>query len=374
MLFAHKHKKPPFLRGGLILGGETMKKRKDGRYKKQVTLGGKSYYIYGYTKQEIEDKARELQREHEAGLVIGDATTVGEWATQWFETYKADVRMVTRQSYATIYNAHIMPLIGKLRLQDVRPAHLQAVLLKVSDKSESLQSKVLIILRQLFRTARQNRLITFDPTEGLKIAHKAPAPKTKHLSPEQREALLLAVTDPKARAFVALCLLAGLRREEALGLQWGDIDDAIHVRRAVTFVDNDTDPDLSLKSRSAYRSIPIMGELAAILAATPKTAIWVVPSATGRAMTKSAFRRMWQKVEAAVPFRVTPHMLRHTFASICHAAGVDLKTAQVWMGHSTIAVTANIYTHLDAETHQTEAAKVTQLLLGGSKAGQTSKK
>ena len=157
-------------------------------------------------------------------------------------------------------------------------------------------------------------------------------------------------------------------------LQWGDIDDAIHVRRAVTFVDNDPDPDLSLKSRSAYRSIPIMGELADILATTPKTAIWVIPSATGRAMTKSAFRRMWQKVETAVPFRVTPHMLRHTFASICHAAGVDLKTAQVWMGHSTIAVTANIYTHLDAETHQAEAVKVTQLLLGGSKAGQTSEK
>ena len=234
-----------------------MKKRKDGRYKKQVTLGGKSYYIYGYTKQEIEDKTRALQREHEAGLVIGDATTVGEWAAQWFETYKADVRMVTRQSYATIYNAHIMPQLGKLRLQDVRPAHLQAVLLKVSDKSESLQSKVLIILRQLFRTARQNRLITFDPTEGLKIAHKATAPKAKHLSTEQREALLLAVTDPKAKAFIALCLLAGLRREEALGLQWGDIDAAIHVRRAVTFVDNDPDPDLSLKSRSAYRRIPI---------------------------------------------------------------------------------------------------------------------
>lgn len=345
-----------------MLGGEAMKKRSDGRYQKRVTLAGKAYYVYGYTKQEIEDKTRALQREHEAGMVIGDATTVGEWATKWFDTYKADVRMVTRQSYATIYNAHIMPQIGKLRLQDVRPAHLQAVLLKVSDKSESLQSKVLIILRQLFRTARQNRLITFDPTEGLKIAHKAPAPKVKHLSPEQRETLFLAVTGPKAKAFVALCLLAGLRREEALGLQWGDIDDAIHVRRAVTFVDNDIDPDLSLKSRSAYRDVPIMGELADILAATPKTAIWVIPSATGRAMTKSAFRRMWQKVETAVPFRVTPHMLRHTFASICHAAGVDLKTAQVWMGHSTIAVTANIYTHLDAETHQTEAQKVVDFL------------
>lgn len=351
------------------------KKRKDGRYKKQITLpDGVTRYVYGYTKEELDEKVKGIQRQYDAGLVIGDATTVGEWATRWFDTYKADVRMVTRQTYATIYNAHIMPQIGKLRLQDVRPAHLQAVLLKVSDKSESLQSKVLIILRQLFRTARQNRLITYDPTEGLKITHKAAPPKEKYLDQQQREALLLAVTDPKTKAFVALCLLAGLRREEALGLQWGDIDDSIHVRRAVTFVDNDIDPDLSLKSRSAYRAVPIMGELGEILAATPKTAIWVIPSATGRTMTKSAFRRMWYKVENAVPFKVTPHMLRHTFASICHAAGVDLKTSQVWMGHSTIAVTANIYTHLDADTHQTEAYKVTHLLLGGSNAGQASKK
>ena len=64
----------------------------------------------------------------------------------------------------------------------------------------------------------------------------------------------------------------------------------------------------------------------------------------------------------SIPLHITPHMLRHTFASICHAAGVDLKTAQVWMGHSTIAVTANIYTHLDAETHKAEAQKVVDFL------------
>lgn len=340
-----------------------MKKRKDGRYERQLTLGGKSYRIYGYTKQELEDKAKDLQRDYDAGLVLGDTTTVGEWATRWFGTYKADVRKVTRETYAILYNKYILPEIGRLRLQDVRPAHLQAILLHVSSKSESLQSKVLIILRQLFKTARQNRLITFDPTEGLKITHKAAPPKDKYLSHQQQENLLCDVQDKKARAFVGLCLLAGLRREEALGLQWSDIDqDVLHIRRAVTFVGNAIDPDMSLKSKSAYRDVPIMGDLADILADTPKTAIWVIPAATGQAMTKSAFRRMWYKVESAVEFKVTPHMLRHTFASICHAAGVDLKTAQVWMGHSTIAVTANIYTHLDAETHRAEAKKVVDFL------------
>ena len=341
-----------------------MKKRKDGRYQIRVTLpDGVSKLVYGKTQAETREKAKALQREWESGLVLGDTTTVGEWAVRWFDTYKADVRKVTRETYAILYNKYILPEIGRLRLQDVRPAHLQAILLHVSSKSESLQSKVLIILRQLFKTARQNRLITFDPTEGLKITHKAAPPKDKYLSRQQQENLLYGVQDKKARAFVGLCLLAGLRREEALGLQWGDIaQDVLRIRRAVTFVDNDIDPDMSLKSKSAYRDVPIMGELSQIIADTPKTAIWVIPSATGQAMTKSAFRRMWHKVETSVDFKVTPHMLRHTFASICHAAGVDLKTAQVWMGHSTIAVTANVYTHLDAATKKAESEKVINYL------------
>ena len=352
------------------------KKRKDGRYKKQITLpDGVTRYVYGYTKEELDEKVKDIQRQYDAGLVIGDATTVGEWAVRWFDTYKTDVRKATRESYAYAYNGYILPALGKMALRDVRPAHCQKVMLSVAEKSESLQSKVRIVLRQLFRTARQNRLITYDPTEGLKITHKAAPPKEKYLDQQQREALLHAATEPRARAFVALCLYAGLRREEALGLQWGDIDgDTLHIRRAVTFVGNDTDPDLSLKSKSAYRDIPIMGELSAILASTPRTSLWVVPSAAGGMMTKSAFRRMWDKVVRPLDFKATPHMLRHTFASICHAAGVDLKTAQVWMGHSTIAVTANIYTHLDKDTVKTESAKITSFLAGGSETGQTAEK
>lgn len=341
-----------------------MKKRKDGRYQVRVTLpDGTSKLVYGKTQAEVKDKVKTIQREWDAGLVIGDSTTVGEWAVQWFDTYKTDIRKATRESYAYVYNQYILPAIGRLALQDVRPTHCQQVMLSVSKKSESLQSKVRIVLRQLFKTARQNRLITFDPTEGLKIAHKATPPKDKYLDQNQQTAVLRVATEPRARAFVGLCLFAGLRREEALGLQWGDIeDDIIHIRRAVTFVGNETDPDLSLKSKSAYRDIPIMGDLKTILEKTPRASLWVVPSASGGMMTKSAFRRMWDKVSRQLDFEVTPHMLRHTFASICHAAGVDLKTAQVWMGHSSITVTANIYTHLDAATKKAESEKVINYL------------
>ncbi|MFR3238298.1 MAG: tyrosine-type recombinase/integrase [Acutalibacter sp.] len=65
---------------------------------------------------------------------------------------------------------------------------------------------------------------------------------------------------------------------------------------------------------------------------------------------KSAFRRMWDKVSRRLDFVLTPHMLHHTFASICHAVGADLKTAQVWMGHPSITVITNICAHLEARS------------------------
>ena len=63
-------------------------------------------------------------------------------------------------------------------------------------------------------------------------------------------------------------------------------------------------------------------------------------------MTRSAFARLWSKVTAAVPFHVSPHMLRHTYATALYHAGVDLRAAQRLLGHSSIQMTADIYTHL----------------------------
>ena len=352
-----------------------MKKRKDGRYQKKVTLpDGRQKMVYGKSQGEIKQKAQDLLQEYQSGLVIGDDTTVGEWTVQWFATYKGNLRKVTRENYAILYNKHILPRLGPLPLREVRPAHCQGVMAEVANASESLQRKVLVIMRQIFGTARQNRLILFDPTEGLTITKRISESKTKYLSPEQQRQLMNAVTDPRARAFCGLCLYAGLRREEALGLQWGDIDTLIHVRRAVTFVGNDPDPDLSLKTKSSYRDVPILSELQPILDATPRTSLFVIPTATGQIMTKSAFRRMWYKVEQAVDFRVTPHMLRHSFATNLHGAKIDLKTAQHIMGHSSIAVTANIYTHIQNGETEKAMTKVQKFISSSQKVVKSKKK
>ena len=78
---------------------------------------------------------------------------------------------------------------------------------------------------------------------------------------------------------------------------------------------------------------------------------------------RSRFTRLWNShVAALVPFSLYPHMLRHTYATTLYRAGVDLRTAQKLMGHSSIQVTADIYTHLEQEDSLHVADKLNEYL------------
>lgn len=329
-----------------------LKKRKDGRYQRKVTLsGGRQKIVYGKTLAELNAAEDALRAQDQAGLQVGDHTLVGEWAKVWLQSYKADLRASTVRMYRGAYNKHIMPELGMMELQDIRPVHIRRVMARVAGKSVSLQHKVLLTMRQLFETARLNNLILRNPTDGIKTTPHARPVRKEYLTPEESRALMQAVTEPRARVFCALCLYCGLRKEEALGMQWADIGPAsLVVTRAVTFPDgNQPDPSMELKSKAAHRVLPVPAPLRAILDHTPRISVYVVPSPAGGVMTSTCFDRMWkQHVRTVVSFEVRPHMLRHTFATTLYHAGVDLRTAQKLMGHASIQMTANIYTHLES--------------------------
>lgn len=341
-----------------------LKKRKDGRYQRKVTLSnGKQKIVYGRTLAELAAAEAALRGDDSAGLVVGDHTLVGEWAKIWLTTYKCKLRANTVKMYRDSYNNHIMDQLGNMELRAVRPVHVQACMTLISDKSESLQHKVLITLNQLFKTAKDNSLIARNPADGITTTPHAKPKKKKWLTPEETDQLMHTTMDPRATAFCALCLYCGLRKEEALGLQWTDIEGgALTVRRAVTFLTNQPDPVQELKTDAASRSIPIPGPLREVLLNTPHLGQYIVTAAGGGEMTRSAFTRLWNKVRAAVPFHVTPHMLRHTYATMLYHANVDLRTAQHLLGHSSIQVTADIYTHIQQEDNLKAGGQIDQYL------------
>ncbi len=348
-----------------------MKKRKDGRYQKKVILSDdRQKLVYGRTIAEVNQAADVLRDQDKQGLVVGDTTTVDEWAKIWKDTYKSNLRANTQAMYKNAYNVHILPYLATQRLRDVRPVHIQRAMKEVAELSDSMQHKVLLTMRQLFTTARQNGLILTDPTEGVKTTPHAKPKKKEYLTLEEQEALMASLSDPRARCFVGLCLYCGLRREEALGLQWGDIrGDKLTVNRAITFLGNQPDPVQELKTKSSHRVIPIPQPLQTILHETPRLGLHLVPCADGRPMTQIAFKRMWDKVVRDAPCEVRPHMLRHSYATNLYRAGIDLKTAQYLLGHTTIQMTANIYTHMEKEDAAASVIQLERYLSDGSQAG-----
>ncbi len=326
-----------------------MKKRADGRYYRRIRLPDSTEkHLYASSVTALNRMERETRNAVDKGLVLDDNTKVGEWAKEWFSTYKTGLREHTLMNYRNAYNNHIFLVLAGLPLKAVRQVHIQRVMNGVSNMSEDLQRKVLNTMKQIFETAMHNGLLATNPCNGVKITPRVADERIKALSPEQQEALLQAVTEPRARLFCAIGLYCGLRREEILGLMWSDIKgDELTVNRAVTFLKNQQDDNHDLKSKAAHRTVPIPPPLKDILKVYPHNNIYLFTAARGQELTLTSFRRMWAYAAKAVDFHVHPHMLRHTYATSLYRAGIDLKTAQYLLGHSDIKMTANIYTHIE---------------------------
>jgi len=353
-----------------------MKKRADGRYRKKVTLpDGSVKYVYGTSPAEVNSKSKSLIKEADTGVKLDDDTKVGDWAAEWFKTYKSNLRQHTIMSYQNSYNNHILQFLATMPLKSVRPLHIQQVMNDVSIYSEDLQRKVLNTMKQMFDTAIQNRLITVNPCAGIKITPHVAEERIKVLSPAQQDTLMESVKEPRARLFAALGIYCGLRREESLGLMWGDIQEhSLTVNRAITFLKNQQDDDHSLKSKAAHRTIPIPPPLREILDAAPHDSLYLINTVKGGEMTLISYRRLWAHVTKVVDFDVHSHMLRHSYATSLYRAGVDLKTAQYLMGHSDIKMTAEIYTHIENQQLDNASKKIKKIFTVGSKRGQKAKK
>lgn len=352
-----------------------MKKRKDGRYVERVTFPDGSWKdVYGYSQPEVNAKKRALTKQAEAGVDVDDKSTVGEWAQKWFKEYKNSVRNNTAEMYKNSYNKYILPELANKPLKSIRPIHIQNVMNKASFRtvkskdgekqiptSESLQSKVLITMSQIFQTAYENRLISYNPCVGISVKKQQKEEKIKTLNEVQQISVLNASKDTRAELFVALGLYCGLRREESLGAMWTDIDfenKCIKLSRSVTFKGNQPVVEPFLKSSSSRRTVPIPPPLTDMLNSSERKSIYLCPSAKNVVMSKVSYNRMWESVQKNVDFEITSHMLRHTYCTMLHKAGIDLKTAQYLMGHSDIRTTSKIYMHIDNDQIENAARKI----------------
>lgn len=295
---------------------------------------GTRKYIRGKDQKELEEKVLKAQIMVNAGVDICSEETFGHFAQMWYDIYKKPyLRENSQNAIKYVMNQHILPYSGGYRLRDISPMQIQSIMAALSDKSNSLQSKVLIALRSIFKAAQESDL------------------------------LLQRVKNDRAYTFLLIALQTGMRRGEIVGLQWSDIDfesRMIRVRHNAVLGRYETTVSELMKTKAGRRDIPMSNKVEAWLCKQRgrSSSKFVLSLKNKKVMTLSAFRSMWKLIERELPeTHITAHILRHTYITRLFEAGLDVKEIQYLAGHSTMDMTLSVYTHYDRKNREQQTAE-----------------
>jgi integrase len=208
----------------------------------------------------------------------------------------------------------------------------------------------------IFNDAITAQGLRFNPCSAVSMPRNLPA-KKRELPDDDAVAAVKAGAGVPFGLFALVCLYAGLRRGEVLALQYEDLDrknGVIHVTKAVEYVGNN--PHIKPpKTQAGVRDVPLLQPLADALPAKGSGLIFP-GDAAGHPLTKTQYRKRWLKYCQAIGHDITAHQLRHGYATILYEAGIADKDAQELLGHSSIAVTRDVYTHI-RQTQKERTAK-----------------
>ena len=339
--------------------------------RKTARYNGKKYEATGKTELEAMTKlAEKLAAAKRGEDLVSGAMTVSAWYKQWIDLYKKPKGLTEKslKMYDEKFNGYIRPAIGHMKLKDVKDVHLQRILNSQAGRSASHVKKIRMVLQEMFKRARQSRLIPYDPAELLELPTVKQG-RRRSITEEERAAILAVAARHRAGLWVLTLLYTGMRPGETAALTWSDVDfdhNEIHVHAAK---ESGNRTIKGPKTASGVRDIPIHAALLPrLLAAKGKPFSLVFPTKAGTVQNESSMRRMWNSfrteldlqlgaktkdgkiVESVVADDLTPYCLRHTFCTDLQRAGVPINNAKELMGHADIQTTANIYTHRDNTT------------------------
>lgn len=327
----------------------------------------------GKTTEEANAKLKTAKAQYDAGTLIMDSqTTFERWTEDWLETCKkSDVGTSHYDHLACMIKKHFYSVIGGLKMEEIRLTNVKRCLNSMEGLSKDYINKGYNTLREIFREAMANDLITKDPTIGLKRPKSAEKVDRRALTDEERKQLKEAISRHDRGSFFGMMLACGLRPGEVRALSWTNVDlknKRLTVKHAI---EDGTKNIKAPKSKAGERTIPIPDWYMPIIGGIKRTdSLLVFPDANGEVINKEACRRSWHSFAREIDIMngaklhrnkiivhafaqdLTPYNLRHTYCTELAEKGVDLRTAQYLMGHSDIKMTANIYSHVTSRMYE----------------------
>lgn len=301
--------------------------------------------------------------------------TVGEWAAHWLEVYvKAKDSYSTYKDYKMYVDRHIIPAIGKVKLAEVRPAHIAKLYAEAKNRygeelSRSSKGNIRICLNGIFETAIDNAICHKNPAANVQLPEKPPR-RVKAFGRTQIACIVDYLDKHENGPLIAFLLYTGLRIGEFLSLMWSDIDTenkTLHVHRTLTKSEHgEVVKDITKTKRD--RIVTYDESLEAHLNTLSHVGLYVVSREYGNHHTHRTYERLYKQFFAdlnaqlekesadAIPY-MSPHKCRHTFATYMLRSGADIRAIQSLLGHTSIKTT-EIYTEVDVDDLKNNVSKL----------------
>lgn len=346
-------------------------KRADGRWSGSYFVpqpgGGRTRrYVYGSTRDEANTKLVGLMSEVARGLPVATTqVTVASYLRSWLDDVAAKrVRPNTLTSYRSNVELHIAPVIGSRKLKKLSARDVRSLLDACESSGLSPRSTryVHATLRVALEDAVREDLVPRNVAKLVRLS-TPPRAETRILTVDEARLLLSRTRADRLHAALVLLLVLGLRRSEALGLRWSDIDfesGVLHVRQGLHWSEGKLQ-FLPPKTQRSRRTVPMprlcrealsrhrdqqADEAETCLHPWPLVEL-VFTTTVGTPVDPNNFSRTFARWcrEAEVP-TVRLHDLRHTCVSMLLTLGVNPRVVMEIVGHAALEMTMNVYAHV----------------------------
>lgn len=370
--------------------GAGISQRKDGLYQARYTdRWNKRKTIYNKSLRELRNQLAEAMSDNKKFLNIKEDITLDEWFDRWMEIYKEkSIRPNTKREYVHIYQKNISPYIGCRQINTFVKSDIQRLIDIAHDDGYlyERQNKIKVILKDMLQRAVEDNLIINNPVSGIKLRADKVI-KAQALSLEQQEIFFEYSKNTFYENLFNVAINTGLRPGELFALNISDIDfdnGCINVNKTLVYQKYLTDERKEFhieppKTKQSYRKVPMNSlcreylerqiELKKILSKKrPKQQndyLFVTKFNTplNSQIYSDSIKAVIRQINLVRAFddqfpNFSGHTFRHTFATRCFENGVDGKVVQEFLGHASLKMTMDLYTHVTEEKSSVDIEKI----------------
>jgi integrase len=340
--------------------------RKNGTWRAQVSLEGRRLSFTAKTRRECQEWLKKTISQVDNGISYASTTVIlGEYLKSWLEGVKASKRHNTWLSYEQLSRSYVIPQLGKMKLKDLRPDHIQTFYNQL--RAKEVGAYVIIKIHVMLHSALEQAVKVGYASRNVTDAAVPPRPPTeemKVLEESQVSQLLVAAKDTRMDALLHLAVATGLRQMELLGLKWTDLDwskRTLKVERQLERANSEHVRFTQPKTHYGRRLLALGKQTVAGLREQYdrqnderkmagnnwKEFGLIFPSKVGTPINYRNLLRDFQILlqKAGLP-QMRFHDLRHTAASIMLNHGVPVIVVSRRLGHARPSITLDIYGHL----------------------------